>query len=110
MKATKMTTSRGTDKEVVHIYNIILDTCAKLLQSCETLWNLMDCSPPGLLSMGFCRQEDWNGLPFPSPGDLPGPGTEPVSPVSLVLQADSLPVEPSRKPLFIPRDRKNVNC
>ena len=26
------------------------------------------------LSMGFPRQEDWSGLPFPSPGDLPDPG------------------------------------
>ena len=31
------------------------------------------------LSMGFSRQEYWSGVPFPSPGDLPGPGTEPVS-------------------------------
>ena len=28
----------------------------------------------GSLSMGFPRQEYWNGLPFPSPGDLPEPG------------------------------------
>ena len=39
------------------------------------------------LSMGFPRQEDWRGLPFPSPGDLPNPGIEPGSPV---LQSDSL--------------------
>ena len=32
------------------------------------------------LSMGFSRQEDWSGLPFPSPGDLPNPGIEPGSP------------------------------
>ena len=32
------------------------------------------------LSMGFSRQEYWSGLPFPSPGDLPDPGTEPGSP------------------------------
>ena len=31
------------------------------------------------LSMGFPRQEYWNRLPFPSTGDLPIPGTEPVS-------------------------------
>ena len=37
--------------------------------------------------MGFSRQEYWSGLPRPSPGDLPDPGTEPVSPA---LQADSL--------------------
>ena len=30
--------------------------------------------------MGFSRQEYWNGLPFPSPGDLPNPGIEPVAP------------------------------
>ena len=45
--------------------------------------------------MGFSRQEYWSGLPFPSPGDLPDPGTEPRSPV---LQADALPSEPPGKP------------
>jgi len=30
--------------------------------------------------MGFSRQEYWSGLPFPSPGDLPESGIEPVSP------------------------------
>ena len=29
------------------------------------------------LSMGFCRQEYWNGLSFPSPGDLPNPEIKP---------------------------------
>ena len=33
-----------------------------------------------LPSMGFSWQEYWSGLPFPSPGDLPDPGIEPVSP------------------------------
>ena len=33
-----------------------------------------------LLSMVFSRQEYWNGSPFPFPGDLPDPGTEPKSP------------------------------
>ena len=41
--------------------------------------------------MEFSRQEYWNGLPFPSPGDLTDPGIEPRSPT---LQADSLPSEP----------------
>ena len=31
------------------------------------------------LSMEFCKQEYWNRLPFPSPGDLPNPGIKPVS-------------------------------
>ena len=37
--------------------------------------------------MGFSRREYWSGLPFPPPGDLPEPGTEPVSPVSPAPQA-----------------------
>ena len=37
------------------------------------------------VSMGFSRQEYWNGLPFPPPGDLPNPGIEPESPVSPAL-------------------------
>ena len=37
------------------------------------------------LSMGFPRQEYWSGLQFPSPRDLPNPGIEAASPVSLAL-------------------------
>ena len=40
----------------------------------------------------FSRQEYWSGLPFPTPRDLPNPGTEPASLVSPALQADSLPL------------------
>ena len=32
--------------------------------------------------MGFPRQEYWNGLSFPPPGDLPYLGIEPTSPAS----------------------------
>ena len=48
--------------------------------------------------MGFSRQEYWSGLPGPPPGDLPDPGTEPLSPVSPALQADSLPLSYRRSP------------
>ena len=53
-------------------------------QSCLTLCNCMEASPPvgehgGLQSVEFSRQEYWSGLPFPSPGDLPNPGIEPRS-------------------------------
>ena len=34
------------------------------------------CQAP--LSMGFPKQEYWNGLPFPFPGDLPNPEIEPL--------------------------------
>ena len=32
------------------------------------------------LSMKISRQEYWSALPFPTPGDLPDPSIEPVSP------------------------------
>ena len=63
-------------------------------QSCLTLYNPMDSSQPAPLSMEFSRQEYQSGLPFPSPGDHPGPGIEPGSPT---LQADSLPYDPPGK-------------
>ena len=52
----------------------------KVAQSCPTLatpWTVAYQAPP---SMGFFRQEDWSGLLFPSPGDLPDPGIKPRSP------------------------------
>ena len=41
--------------------------------------------------MGYCRQEYWSGLPFPSE-HLPNPGIKPESLVSPALQTDSLPL------------------
>ena len=58
------------------------------------LWAIAHQVP---LSMGFFRQEYWNGLPFPSPGNLPNPGIESASPA---LQSDSLPPEPPGKPVL----------
>ena len=46
--------------------------------------------------MEFSRQ-DYKGLPFPSPGDLPNPGIEPGSPT---LWVDSLLTESPGKPLY----------
>ena len=37
------------------------------------------------LSMEFSRQEYWNGLPFPSPGDLSDPGIKPTPLMSPAL-------------------------
>ena len=41
-------------------------------------------------SMGFSRQEYWSGVPFPSPGDLPDPGIEPLSPALQIRSDQSL--------------------
>ena len=58
------------------------------------------------LSMGFSRQEYWSGLPFPSPGDLPDPVTEPRSPT---LQADPVPSElPGKHILCVYYNKKNL--
>ena len=40
---------------------------AKSLQSCPTLCDPIDGSPPGSPSLGFSRKEHWSGLPFPPP-------------------------------------------
>ena len=56
-----------------------------ITKSCPTLvtwWTVAHQTP---LSMGFSRQEYWNGLPFYSPGDLPNLGIEPGAPI---LQVD----------------------
>ena len=73
---------------------------------CEN-WSVVSSSsrshglkPAGFLCLwGFSRQEYWNWLPCPPPGDLPDPGIEPRSPA---LQADSLPPEPPGKPNNLP--------
>ena len=54
------------------------------------------------LSMIFSRQEDWGGLPFPSPGDLPDPGIELVS---LTLAARFFTTERPGKTLIHDLDR-----
>ena len=51
-----------------------------------TPWTVAHQAP---LSVGFPRQEDWSGLPFPPLGHLPDPGIKPMFPASSALQADS---------------------
>ena len=66
-------------KNTQEVYKV--DVCAhSVAQSCPTLCDLMDCSPPGSSVHGFPRQEYSNGLVFPPPGDLPNPGIKPTSP------------------------------
>ena len=85
------------------IYTCVCVKWSEVAQSCPTLCDPVDCSPPGSsihrilqarilewVSMGFSRQEYWSGLPFPFQGDLPNPGIEPRSPT---LQGDALTSE-----------------
>ena len=52
-----------------------------------------------LLSMGFSRQEYWGGVPFPPPGDLPGPVIKPC--IISALTGRFFTTEAPGKPLTI---------
>ena len=59
---------------------IYTQLCACMLSHIQLFVTPWTVARQASLSMGFPRQECWNGLPFPSPGDLPDPGIEPASP------------------------------
>ena len=62
-----------------------------------TLCTIAHQGPP---SMGFTRQEYWNGLPCPPPGGLPHPGIEPTSLGFVHWQVGSLPLAPPGKLIY----------
>ena len=72
--------------------------CCIVTKSCLILcdpWTITHQDP---VSMGFPRQAYWNGLPFPSPGDLPNPRAETASPA---LADGFFTTEPPGKPKSI---------
>ena len=73
-------------------------SCFICVQFFATLWTV-DRQVP--LSMGFSRQGHWNGLPCPSPGNLPDPGTEPESLMSPALAGRFFTTEPPGKPTYL---------
>ena len=66
-KKWKKVVSKGLGKNICP--NKYAAAAAKSLQSCPTLGDPIDGSPPGSPSLGFSRQEHWSGLPFPSPSN-----------------------------------------
>ena len=70
--------------------------CSVMSDSSVTPWTV-DCQAS--LSMEFSRQEYWSELSFPSPGDLPDPGIEPMSLASPALAGRFFTVEPPGKPI-----------
>ena len=72
---------------------------AKSLQSCLTLCDSMDCSPPGPSVLGILQARilEWVGMP--TSRDLPNPGMEPASPAAPALQADSLALSHQESPM-----------
>ena len=65
----------GTCPEHKPVKEICLCSLSRV-QLFGTPWTVAHQAPP---SMGFPRQEHWSGLPCPSPGNLPDPGTVPMS-------------------------------
>ena len=61
-----------------------------------TPWTVA-CQAP--LSLEFSKQEHWNGLPFPTPGNFLVPETEPTSLGSPALAGRFFITEPSGKPI-----------
>ena len=92
--------------------SIYLSICICTVLSCSVMSNSLQ--PPGLQPTkllspwGFSRQEYWSGLSCPTQRDLPNPGVEPRSPI---LQMDSLPSEPPRKPyIYMYNEGVNNPC
>ena len=59
---------------------LVVFSCFGCVRLFVTLWTVA-CQAP--LSLEFSRQENWSGLPFLPPGDLPDSGIEPKSPASV---------------------------
>ena len=76
-------------------------SCFSHVQLFATLWTVAHQAP---LSMGFSKQEYWNGLPCPPPGDLSHPGIEPTSLLSPALAGRFFTVVPPGKPFRLLRD------
>ena len=62
--------------------------CVKSFQSCPTLFNLTDSSPPGSSVHGILQARILEWLSCPPPGGLPDPGVEPQSLVSPALAGE----------------------
>ena len=75
----------------------------EVAQSCPTLRDPMDCSPPGSSFHGIFQARVLEWIAISSPRDLPNPEIEPGSPK---LQEDSLPSEPPSKPKYVGKENK----
>ena len=70
---------------MLEVFLKCLVSSAELLSGVRLFVTLWTVACQASLSLVFYRQEYWSGLPFPSPGDLPDPGIEPVALASPAL-------------------------
>ena len=66
-KTIALTGGTFVGKVISLLFNMLSAAAAKLLQSCLTLCDPVDSSPPGSPIPGSLKQEYWSGLQFPSP-------------------------------------------
>ena len=115
---TKIFLQKYVWRESKYLYHIhllfLLFRCGYRINNLHTLVNQLHACCHGQLfatpwttvhqvskSMGFSRQECCSGLPFPTPGDLPNPGIEPMSLACLGLAGRFFTTVPSGKPEYI---------
>ena len=82
---------------------------AELLQSCPSLCNPMDCSPPGSSVHGILQARILEWVAMPPPGDLHDPGVEPVSFRSPALAGRFFITSATTVPVFNPSTACFVN-
>ena len=79
----------GSPRGILYFLSLIHHPCmhaaSKMLQSCPTLCDPVDCSLPGSSVHRIRQARYWCGSPCPPPGDLPDPGIEPESLMSTPL-------------------------
>ena len=97
--------------QYIHKYLISVLSVSHLVMSDSLRPHGLYIAHQAPLSMELCRQECWNGLPFPSLGDLPNPGIEPGS---SARQADFFTIWATRealvKVIFVNYKEKYVFC
>ena len=79
--------------------NIFGTTCSSA-QSCPTVCNPMEYSPPGSSVDGISEARNMEWVATSSSGDLPNPEIKPASPVSHAWQVDSLPLRHQGSPVL----------
>ena len=81
---TELRTTTVSSQLNCHFSNVCVHACLGT-QSCPTLSDPTDCSPPGSSVHGIFQARILEWLPCPLPGNLPDPGIEPKSLVSPAL-------------------------
>ena len=85
------------EPHLVKHWGLRMNACM-LSQSCPALCDPRDCSPPGCSVPGILQARILDCVPFPTPGDLPSPGIEPVSLASPALAGGFFTTAPSQNP------------